>query len=897
MDAVTTTPQHPVVAVIGGGASGTLSAVHIALAAESGHRRIDVLLADPHPAGRGRAYATHDPRHRLNVAATGMSAFPDDPEHFLRWLRRHIDPTFPPTGFASRQHFGEYLEHVLDQTVTTCRSARIEIVRAPISDLRRHGRRWRLSLDDGSALAADAVVLAVGAGRPSYAWAPAELVRSPRFVADPWNRTAPATPRNSRHQVVLVGSSLTMADTAMTWGRDGTVLHTVSRHGLLPLSHAQVGPRPAPPEIAPGPLTFAALRHAVFAHVRKIVADGGDWRQAIDSLRPVSAELWQRLPVEDRATFLATAARRWNTVRHRVEPSIAAWVEERLADGSLQSHAASVVDAIETDDAIHLRLSDGRTLAADLVVNCTGPCTSVLSSDDPLMMNLLQSGLIQPHPTGLGIRCESDGRVISSGARGALWTIGALRQGELWESTAIPEIRVQAAEVASSVLASLPGAKVQRRPRDPYGLPLSTTSDAAARYNEGLGRILRVQSGAEELIADALRHDPGFALGHAALALLGAEWGVEVDVDTELDLARRHADGTDERESRFIDAVSARVVHPGSDSASTLITYVHDYPEDALAVSISVPTIAFGGATELPAEAWALVEGLAPAYRDDWWYRGLLAFIRQEQGDHDDAAHLADLALAVEPASGHAVHARTHVYYETGAHAAGLSWLDSWIRRCGRGASHRAHFSWHAALHELALGDDRAAARRYADQLAPPAVSGVRALVDSASLLWRGYTLGAWTAEGASEVLASVPSGLLTEPSTPFIGMHAAIALAAAGDCHGLAGLRRWFRRQSDPAFTGTLAGLADALGDLVHGDADLATDTLLELGDLVGLGGSAAQREVVEDTLLFSATRAGRHEVASALLTERLARRASPRDLARCHDLTGGTGQSAETH
>src|SRR5439155_23585102 len=126
---------------------------------------------------------------------------------------------------------------------------------------------------------------------------------------------------------------------------------------------------------------------------------------------------------------------------------------------------------------------------------------------------------------------------------------------------------------------------------------------------------------------------------------------------------------------------------------------------------------------------------LAPAYGDDWWYLGLLAFIRQEQDRFDEAGELAARALMAEPAAGHAVHAKAHVHYETGDHRAGLAWLDGWIATCGARASHRAHFSWHAALHELALGDGAAVIARYAAELSPPAVDGVRALDVSAALL------------------------------------------------------------------------------------------------------------------------------------------------------------------
>ncbi|MDT4923284.1 MAG: hypothetical protein QOG01_997 [Pseudonocardiales bacterium] len=168
----------------------------------------------------------------------------------------------------------------------------------------------------------------------------------------------------------------------------------------------------------------------------------------------------------------------------------------------------------------------------------------------------------------------------------------------------------------------------------------------------------------------------------------------------------------------------------------------------------------------------------------------MLAFIRQEQERFDEAGELAARALIFEPASGHAVHAKAHVHYKTGDHRAGLAWLDDWIATCGARASHRAHFSWHAALHELALGDYKAVARRYTDQLAPPTVSGTRALVDSASLLWRARLAGAGPVGRIEDVLDSIPPTLLAEPPTPFAALHVAIAFAAADDCHRLAQLR-----------------------------------------------------------------------------------------------------------
>jgi hypothetical protein len=275
---------------------------------------------------------------------------------------------------------------------------------------------------------------------------------------------------------------------------------------------------------------------------------------------------------------------------------------------------------------------------------------------------------------------------------------------------------------------------------------------------------------------------------------------------------------------------------------------------------------------------------VGPAYGDDWWYTGLLAFVRQEQERWSEAERLADRALAAEPTSGHAAHARTHVYYETGEHLSGLAWLDGWIAASGLDAQHAVHFAWHAALHELAEGDAVAVRRRYAAQLAPPLVTGARALVDSASLLWRGRLADVWRSDlPIGPVLEAVDPELLRRPPSRFMALHAVLALAAAGDVAGLGRLRRYAMASGDLVFPTLVAPLAAGFTAYVEGRFAVAAAELERLVPwLVQLGGSAAQREVVEDTLLRALLFADRVPEARALLTKRLDRRPSRSDFCR---------------
>jgi hypothetical protein len=414
--------------------------------------------------------------------------------------------------------------------------------------------------------------------------------------------------------------------------------------------------------------------------------------------------------------------------------------------------------------------------------------------------------------------------------------------------------------------------------RDPYGYALTTSPEAASAYSRGLVDVLRLRSGALPSLAASIAHDPTFALGHASLALLGHELCAEVDIQSRLRDASLHAARGTERERSHVHAV---VRHVAGDSRP-LVAHLATYPLDALLLSTAVPTIAFAGVTEVPAEAWSIVEQAAPAYGDDWWLTGLLAFIRQEQGRFDEAMDLSCRSLAEEPGAGHSAHARAHAHYETGDHTAGLAWMDGWVTGDGAGTESISHFSWHAALHELSLGDLDAVRRRYDGQLRPGLGFGCRTLVDSGSLLFRwAITPGAESVPDMEDVALVVGRDALERPVTPFLAMHAAVTLLALGDACGLRRLALWSGVHDHPAQREVVAPLASALLLISQREYSRAADDLRALsGRTRRLGGSDAQREILEETRICALMRAGRWDEARVALDERIDRRHSPRDV-----------------
>lgn len=420
------------VVVVGAGAAGTLTALHLV---EQATGPLSITLVDPAPrCGRGVAFGTTDERHLLNIPASRMSAYPDDPAHFVDWHRRVHGPT-EPYSFLPRVRFGDYLAETFARAVAGSR-AHVEHLRTRATGIDRDRHGVVVQLADGRGLPADAVVLATGLPAAGVDWGPSTLLGSPGFVADPWAPGALEEVRRGSGEVLLVGTGLTMVDVALTLAPTGRRLRAVSRSGRLPARHARRPVTPELPDIATWGRGLAVIREHAHAHVAAAQRTYGDWRPGVDGLRHRISELWGRLDETDRIRFLARDAARWNAVRHRLPPTSAATLALLQETGQL---------SIEAGDASEVAVpEDG------WVVNCTGPRPDIRTLGDPLIEDLLRprpgGPLAVTATAGMGLRTV-DGRLGAT----PVWTLGALRRGELWESTAIPEIRAQAAEMASTI--------------------------------------------------------------------------------------------------------------------------------------------------------------------------------------------------------------------------------------------------------------------------------------------------------------------------------------------------------------------------------------------------------------------------------------------------------------
>ena len=278
-----------VIAIIGGGATGAVFALHLTRALRR-RRGVKILVIEPADAvGRGVAYATGDPRHLLNVRVSNMSAFADRPGHLLEWLERKgqaqgvPDPT--PFSFIPRAVYGTYLAELTQKLLT---SGTISHARDHCIDLVERAKSVELTLASGDKMIAELVVLATG-NDPKPA-----LPGIPSVQA--WGEGA-LTGLSSDAPVLIVGTGLTMVDMVLSLDRLGHrgLITAVSPHGSLSMPHRPIAPIPLEVDNIPFGAELSELTSWLRGLCDSVQRENSDWRSVIDALRPHTQRLWRSM--------------------------------------------------------------------------------------------------------------------------------------------------------------------------------------------------------------------------------------------------------------------------------------------------------------------------------------------------------------------------------------------------------------------------------------------------------------------------------------------------------------------------------------------------------------------------------------------------------------------------
>lgn len=454
--------------IIGGGLSGAMLAAQ--LLKQPGARRL-VVLEPRAELGRGEAYSATELGHTLNGNAARMSVDPDNSDDLTQWLAAHIAAggwpesaqqavpvaeLFPPRGL-----FGVYARQRLAeaQLVGAGYGSQLVHLQDEAVDLEVDEQGVRVKLAQGGECIARQAVLATGmfaaARTPQMHRAPGAAL-----TFDPWNVDA-LKQLDPQARVLIVGSGLTMVDAVASLDQAGHQgpIEVFSRHGLLP--HVRRQP-PAWPDFLseqPALLTPLQVMRELRRHCRLAKAQGIDWQAPLDTVRAHIARLWSQASERHKRQFVRHVRPWWESHHHRSPPQGGALLAQRVEEGRLRIHAATL-QRIESDGHTVTLVLKRRgqacdsTVSGQALINSSGIVYDWRKVDRPLPRQLLARGLVQPGPLALGIAAQADGAVLDASGTASpnLFAMGPPLRGLWWESTAVTDVAAQSKALALRLL-------------------------------------------------------------------------------------------------------------------------------------------------------------------------------------------------------------------------------------------------------------------------------------------------------------------------------------------------------------------------------------------------------------------------------------------------------------
>ncbi len=465
---------RPRIVVIGGGFSGAFCAAELA---EKSPVPVAITVVEPRPVlGAGVAYSATDPAHRVNVPATRMTIFPENPADFDHWVRQNgvleEDPEAIWDGHAypRREIFGRYMSALVAKRSAARAGVTITHVQDNAVSVIGRCPGYSVALDQGGKLAADFVVISTSHPAPAPPPIIASLTPHPSIIANPWAPDALAA-IGAAQDVLIIGTGLTMADVVATLSRQNHQgrITAFSRRGQLSRGHAF-----APTPFTwfadhPAPATALGLTRKIRELVAAAASQGLPWQAVMDDVRANGKTLWQNFDPAERRRFLRHLRSFWDTHRYRVAPQTERAVQNKLADGSLTVLAASLRAAERSGGKINVTLrprgadpAQQVQLAVDTIIVTTGPAHGSITGQLPVLASLAAQRTLRADPLGLGIAVDPLGRAIGADGQGnpRLYVAGPLAREQYGELMGMPQVAVQASGVASEIARLLAAASL-----------------------------------------------------------------------------------------------------------------------------------------------------------------------------------------------------------------------------------------------------------------------------------------------------------------------------------------------------------------------------------------------------------------------------------------------------
>jgi uncharacterized NAD(P)/FAD-binding protein YdhS len=454
------------VAIIGNGFSGLMVARNLVDLGTS--NLILSIFEKQHPPGQGIAYSPQSEQVLLNVVADKMSAFPDKPTHFVEWLSKQTqflndDIELLKNSFISRSIYGKYLNELWIETLEIALSKKIhlELFQLEITDLISFETNICIQSCNNE-FKVDKVILATGNQLPGN---PKELkgdsLLSKRYFQNPWNYKLDSI--DTQKPIFIIGNGLTMVDTVIQLreqNRSNKII-SLSPHGFHILPHRNFS-YTLPDwvsELRQQP-TLLELVSAINKQLKSLHKHGISAEPLIDSIRPHTQRFWRGFSYSEKARFMRHFRHLWGLARHRLPFITYDIIQKERIKGTLSIISGYVISTKPVENGIEISYHDNttkqnQTLIAEALINCTGPESDITKTNSSLLQNCLKKGYIQQDELKLGISANINTfeTINSAGKENEkVFAIGNLLRGELWESTAVNELRIQAKNLASAIL-------------------------------------------------------------------------------------------------------------------------------------------------------------------------------------------------------------------------------------------------------------------------------------------------------------------------------------------------------------------------------------------------------------------------------------------------------------
>jgi uncharacterized NAD(P)/FAD-binding protein YdhS len=457
------------IGIIGAGFSGTMTAVQLI---EQSTEPCEIILVDEREAlNKGIAYSPYSTRHLLNVIAGKMSAYPAEPDHFLDWVMQREsfkdkDRNIIANSFLPRQVYGEYLCDVWEEAKrgAESKSIKIQVVISSVTDLDVLEDCILLRLDNNSELKIDSCVIATGNQLPrNPRIRTSSFYQSHNYFRNPWCiESVKGTKENV--PVLIIGNGLTMVDTVFGLLEEGFKgeIYSISPNGFNILPHRHNGLKYSKlTEELRGDLTLFELVKMVNKHIKTVREYGTSAEPVIDSLRSRTQEIWKSLSEKEKHIFMSRLRHLWGVARHRIPLHSHDKIQQLRIDGKLHIKSGKIIDMVESNEVVTVEYFDKKEnevkkIEVSRVINCTGPETNLEYIEESFLKKCVLKGVLTQDNLKLGIKSDSESfRVKNKDGvpDGRLFTIGSNLKGELWESTAVNELRSQAEKLAAELIA------------------------------------------------------------------------------------------------------------------------------------------------------------------------------------------------------------------------------------------------------------------------------------------------------------------------------------------------------------------------------------------------------------------------------------------------------------